>query len=90
MTGESRKTARATSGGRQRAASRPSLEERYIAGVPARVMRPRLVFLSCLGALLAFGLLMVYSASSVEALKEYGSSTYFLERQAFSSSLVLR
>lgn len=83
MTGKSRKTARATSGGRQRAASRQTLEERYIAGVPARVMRPRLVFLSCLGALLAFGLLMVYSASSVEALKEYGSSTYFLERQAF-------
>ena len=56
--------------------------EKLIAGVPARIMRPRLVFLSCLGALLAFGLLMVYSASSVEALKEQGSSTYYLMRQA--------
>ena len=58
------------------------LGERLIAGVPARIMRPRLVFLSCLGAILAFGLLMVYSASSVEALKETGSSTYYLVRQA--------
>ena len=58
------------------------LGEKLIAGVPARIMRPRLVFLSCLVAILAFGLLMVYSASSVEALKEQGSSTYFLFRQA--------
>ena len=44
--------------------------ERYIAGVPARIMRPRLVFLTCLFSLVCFGLLMVYSASSVEALHE--------------------
>ena len=41
-----------------------ALGERLIAGVPARIMRPRLVFIVCLAALLAFGLLMVYSASS--------------------------
>ncbi|WP_172633524.1 putative lipid II flippase FtsW [Coriobacterium glomerans] len=58
------------------------LAERLIGGVPARIMRPRLIFLVCLAALLGFGLLMVYSASSVEALKEVGSSTYYLERQA--------
>ncbi len=45
-------------------------------------MRPRLVFVCCLVAICAFGLLMVYSASSVEALKEQGSSWYFLFRQA--------
>ena len=56
--------------------------ERLIAGVPAPIMRPRLVFVVCLAAILGFGLLMVYSASSVEALKEYGSSTFFLKRQA--------
>lgn len=56
--------------------------ERYIAGVPARIMRPRLVFIVCLAALVGFGLLMVYSASSVEAAKTYGSSTFFLSRQA--------
>ena len=55
--------------------------ERYIDGVPARIMRPRLVFLTCLFSLVCFGLLMVYSASSVEALHENGSATYFLFRQ---------
>ena len=72
-------------GGRARreAGEHSALGERLIAGVPARIMRPRLVFIVCLTAILAFGLLMVYSASSVEALSEYGSSTYFLERQAF-------
>lgn len=55
--------------------------ERYIAGVPARIMRPRLVFLVCLAALVGFGLLMVYSASSVEAANSYGSSAYFAGRQ---------
>lgn len=74
--GEERRTQRAG----KRAAG-VGLGERLIAGVPARIMRPRLVFLACLGAILAFGLLMVYSASSVEALSEYGSSTFFLIRQ---------
>ena len=45
-------------------------------------MRPRLVFLACLVAVVAFGLLMVYSASSVTAMKESGDPTYFLVRQA--------
>ncbi|WP_144744328.1 putative lipid II flippase FtsW [Enorma burkinafasonensis] len=67
---------------RRGAGEHSALGEKLIAGVPARIMRPRLVFLSCLAALLAFGLLMVYSASSVEALKETGSSTYYLGRQA--------
>ena len=71
---------RAPRRGRRRGAQ--EWEERLIAGVPARIMRPRLVFISCLGVLLAFGLLMVYSASSVEALSEEGSSTYYLLRQA--------
>lgn len=56
--------------------------ERMIAGVPARIMAPRIVFYLSLFALLGFGLMMVYSASSAEALKEHGSSTYFLIRQA--------
>ena len=58
-----------------------TLGERYIAGVPARIMRPRLIFMACLFSLVCFGLLMVYSASSVEALHENGSATYFLFRQ---------
>lgn len=67
---------------RREAFEHSALGERLIAGVPARIMRPRLVFLATLAAILGFGLLMVYSASAVEALKEYGSSTYFLGRQA--------
>ena len=42
-------------------------------------MRPRLVFVACLVVIVAFGTLMIYSASSVEALK-YGSSLYFVTR----------
>ncbi len=53
----------------------------FIGGVPARIMRPRLVFCTCLFALVLFGIVMIYSASSVEALKEYGDSHYFLVRQ---------
>ena len=61
---------------------RQTFSERYIAGVPARIMRPRLIFMACLITLVCFGLLMVYSASSVEALHENGSATFFLFRQA--------
>lgn len=66
----------------RRSGERTSWEEKLIAGVPARVMRPRIVFLVCLAALLLFGLLMVYSASSVEALKETGSSVSYFQKQA--------
>ena len=61
--------------------------ERFIAGVPARIMRPRLVFIGCLIALVCFGLLMVYSASSVEALKENDDSLYYLKRQALAAGI---
>ena len=66
-----------------------SMGERLIAGVPARIMAPRLVFIVCLVALCLFGLLMVYSASSVEALQETGSSTFFLVRQAINMGIGL-
>ncbi len=46
-----------------------------------RLKEDRLLLLSTL-VLVAFGLLMVYSASSVMALKRYGDSAYFLKRQA--------
>lgn len=66
---------------RATATSHSDWGEKYIAGVPARIMRPRLVFLSCLIAICMFGLLMIYSASSVESLQENGSSWFFLYRQ---------
>lgn len=58
-----------------------ALGERLIAGVPARIMRPRLVFLVSLAALVLFGLLMVYSASSVSAMHDAGDPAYFFKRQ---------
>ncbi len=65
----------------------------FIAGVPARIMRPRLVFCTCLFALVTFGIVMIYSASSAEALKTYGDSRYFLIRQiifaAFGTGLLV-
>lgn len=66
---------------RATATSHSDFGEKYIAGVPARIMRPRLVFIVCLLAICSFGLLMVYSASAVESLQENGSSWYYLFRQ---------
>ena len=77
-----RSAARPMAHRRATATSHSDWGEKYIAGVPARIMRPRLVFLSCLIAICMFGLLMIYSASSVESLQENGSSWFFLSRQA--------
>lgn len=76
-----RSAARPKARRRATATSHSDWGEKYIAGVPARIMRPRLVFLSCLIAICMFGLLMIYSASSVESLQENGSSWFFLYRQ---------
>lgn len=77
-----RSAARPKARRRATATSHSDWGEKCIAGVPARIMRPRLVFLSCLIAICMFGLLMIYSASSVESLQENGSSWFFLYRQA--------
>ncbi len=63
---------------------------RLIMGVPARIMMPRLVFLVTALALLAFGLLMVYSSSSITALSSAAlgnDPTYYLKRQALFAGL---
>ncbi len=80
--GHGRTSARRTRPARERARSSAGAAEKLIAGVPARIMRPRIVFIACLAALVVFGLVMVYSASSVVALKEEGDATYYLFRQA--------
>ena len=54
-------------------------------GVPARIMVPRVIYVVCSLGLLFFGLLMIYSASSITGLtsKAYGNDpAYFVIRQA--------
>lgn len=47
-----------------------------------RLEVPDLVFFTLVILLAAFGLVMVYSASSVTALEKFGDSAFFLKRQA--------
>ncbi len=59
--------------------------ERRILGVPARFMSPRLIFCVCVIVLSLFGLLMIYSASSVTSLISAGTNfdaAYYAKRQA--------
>ena len=53
--------------------------------VPARILAPRLLLIFTTAALLIYGLVMLYSASFVEAFtnSEYGDSAYFIIRQLF-------
>lgn len=55
--------------------------EKQILGVPARIMRPRLIFIIVVAALVFFGFVMIYSASSVKALSSTGNAAYYLIRQ---------
>lgn len=50
-------------------------------GVPARIMRPRLILIAIVAFLLCFGFVMIFSASSVEALSESGDAAYYVKRQ---------
>lgn len=45
------------------------------------------VFAATVLCLVAFGLVMIYSASNVQALRQFGSSTYFLSRQVLFAGL---
>lgn len=60
---------------------------RAIHSVPARFMAPRLIVVACAVFLALFGLLMIYSSSSITALSsaKYGNDpTYFLTHQAIN------
>lgn len=59
-----------------------SRAERTIAGVPARIMFPRLMLVVITLGLVCFGLVMLYSASSVESMAENeGDAAYYVVRQ---------
>jgi len=53
-----------------------------IGHTPSRFMAPRLALVLATFALVAIGLLMIFSASSVSALDDMGDPAYFLKRQA--------
>ncbi|MDR2109461.1 MAG: putative lipid II flippase FtsW [Coriobacteriales bacterium] len=56
---------------------------------PRRVLIPRIVFIASVVALLLFGLVMVYSASSIVAIAEYGNNSYFFGKQLMFVALGL-
>lgn len=63
---------------------------RAIRGVPARFMAPRLIVIACSVFLALFGLLMIYSSSSITALNSasFGNDpTYFLTHQAINLAI---
>ncbi len=61
---------------------------RLIFGVPARFMAPRLLVYACTFVLVAFGILMIYSASSITAMNEevseFNSAYYGLRQLRFA------
>ena len=67
--------------GRARAGRREEKGGKTVFGVPERFMRPRLVFIAVTAILVGFGLLMVYSSSSVTALLEDGDAASYFKKQ---------
>ncbi len=86
LFGGSAADARGGRGGRSRGASGGVGEkvEKTIRGVPERFMRPRIVLIAVTAVLVCFGLLMIYSASSVTCLNSAvlgNDPAYYLKRQ---------
>lgn len=65
----------------QSATSRTASVEKQIMGVPARIMRPRLILIALVALLVCFGFVMIFSASSVEAISESGDAGFYVKRQ---------
>ena len=65
----------------RRAAAAGSNIEKRILGVPARIMRPCLLLIAVTCVLVCFGLVMIFSASSVEAMSEQGDAAFYVKRQ---------
>ena len=79
---DARSTTRTTARGSSRGTSRTRRgEDRTIFGVPERFMRPRLIFIAVTAILVGFGLVMVYSSSSVTALLADGDAASYVKKQ---------
>ena len=68
----------------RRSRSQSAKQERTLFGVPERFMKPRIVLLVVVTLLVLFGLLMIYSASSVTAMTnpDMGNNPfYFVTKQ---------
>ncbi len=72
---------RRSRGEKRKRAEKRNDAERTLFGVPERFMRPRLILFAIVAILVGFGVLMVYSASSVTALNDTGDAAYYLKRQ---------
>ncbi len=78
-TDSPKRTSQESSG--KRTSAKESARFSGLFGAPARILGPRLLFIGSVVLLCALGLVMVYSASSIEAFDEYHDASYFFDRQ---------
>lgn len=70
-----------------RTVDRTPKAQRTIFGEPARIMAPRLLLLITAFGLTVFGLVMIYSSSSITALYQMGDAAFYLKRQALFAAI---
>ena len=84
LFGGSARDARSSGGRGGRGAGRRENAEKSLFGVPERFMKPRLILMAATAILVCFGLLMIYSASSVTCLASKAcnyDAAYYAKRQ---------
>ena len=84
LFGGSARDARSSGGRGGRGAGRRENAEKSLFGVPERFMKPRLILIAATAILVCFGLLMIYSASSVTCLASKAcnyDAAYYAKRQ---------
>ena len=72
--------------------ARAERRERSVLSTPSRFMQPRLILYAMTFALVALGLLMIYSSSSITAMAAYESdynAAYYLQRQLLFGAIGL-
>ncbi len=66
-----------------RTSIRDKVSSSKIFSVPAPIMGPRLLLIGTVAILCVFGLVMIYSASSINAFNKFGDASYYFDRQIF-------